>query len=132
MSAASEFLRVVMRLDVTRRTVPGRRGSTYVATTMACESLTADATTRTEATDALAALVLKALAAYGQPITLVIGGGPEYVNHIHVIVATAYGSEVRVIRNGKSGPIWFQGDTREQAIAQVLVHVGGDPTVVTV
>jgi hypothetical protein len=94
------------------------------------ERLSVQGRTEADARQALTALTTTALRrAVCRPV-LVIGGGPDYATCVHVINPEPDGWVVYAIRDRRYSASWHSDDGRDELLAQVLAHVGGDPAVI--
>jgi hypothetical protein len=94
----------------------------------------AEASGKTESAvrTALANQILAVLTAADQRLVLVIGGGPDYADCIHLVRARAEGTCVDIIRAGRSAGSWSSGSGLVTEVDHVIEHVGGAPHVVAV
>ena len=93
--------------------------------------LTAEGGSPQAACDALTDATATALVRMGQRPILVIGGGPDYPDCIHVINPEPAGCVVYAVRNGHRVSSWYSSDDRTTLLRRVLDQVGGAPHVVT-
>lgn len=92
--------------------------------------LTAEGASPQAAREALAEATATALVRMAQRPILVIGGGPDYTECIHVINPEPAGCVVYTVRDGHRVSSWYSDDDRATRLQQVLGHVGGTPQVV--
>ncbi|MEV6923954.1 hypothetical protein AB0M46_05500 [Dactylosporangium sp. NPDC051485] len=91
---------------------------------------TAEGRPEADALSALADMIMGVLARLRHRPVIVIGGGADYVDCIHLILAEVSGWVVHVIRDGHEVGSWHIDAERDELLRQVLDHVGGQPTVV--
>lgn len=82
-----------------------------------------------EARAQLTALVTRTLRLLEDGPVLVIGGDGQYAQHLHLLHAQPGGWIVTSIRDGHIAGTWSSNNTRDEFLAQILAHVGGQPTV---
>ncbi|MEU7925082.1 hypothetical protein [Micromonospora sp. NPDC049107] len=92
---------------------------------------TCEALTEADARRDLTRLVAETLSRVQQRSVVVIGGEGQYADSVHVINPEPGGWAVHVIRQGRCTTIWRGDYTRTDALQQVLDHVGGEPSVIS-
>jgi hypothetical protein len=91
----------------------------------------AEGRTKTAAGFEVAKLIASALGRWTQSPVLVIGGGPDYANSLHLILPQPAEWVVYVVRlDGSSTTSWHTDHNRDDLLQLVRDHVGGQPTIV--
>jgi hypothetical protein len=91
----------------------------------------ADGRTKADAGFEVAKLIASALGRWSQHPVLVIGGGPDYANTLHLILPQPAEWVVYVVHlDGSRASSWHSVHDRDDLLQQVRDHVGGQPTVV--
>lgn len=111
----------------------GRRwqGWPDLGDSLVIDRLSVDGVTEVEARRALTELAAAALRRACHRPVLVIGGGPDYADCVHLINPQPDGWVVYSIRDGRQTSSWHSDHDSDDLLKQVLDHVGGQPAVVT-
>ena len=125
---------VTMRVPVPVNIVRADKGAEWFATIADGRRNTPLAVYRPSeaaAKSALAAVMTGVLQDVGQMPVMVIGGGNDYANHIHLIVPDLFRYLVIIVDDGVYAGLWggSDEDTLDSVLKRVLDHVGGTPKV---